>query len=343
VTGVRIHEVTMTAREPLRAAWGTLRERPLLVLEIEGDDGVIGYGEAAPLEDYDGVGLEEVRRALGLYARVLRDFEGPPRGVRVVEECRREADLPQALVAVEMALWDRGGKRDGRSLAHLIAGDPLDHVPVNASISALDRAGAAAAAAAAAADGYSCVKVKVGIGDDAGRVAAVRAAAGPHMAIRLDANGAWTVDEAVRAIEALSATGLELVEEPVHGVDALREVRERVTVRIAIDESVPESGGLATGAADAVCLKLARAGGISMLLSQASLVRALGADVYLTSSYDGPLGVAAALHCAAALRVTLPCGLATLRLFDVPDPMPVHDGLIAVPTGPGLGVEPYLG
>jgi L-alanine-DL-glutamate epimerase-like enolase superfamily enzyme len=242
-----------------------------------------------------------------------------------------------------MALWDRAGKREGLPLCRLIASDPLDAVPVNAMIGALDRAGAAAAAAQAADEGYPCVKVKVGIGDDAGRVAAVRAAAGPHMAIRLDANGAWEVDEAVRAIESLAPAGLELVEEPVHGVAAMREVRDRVAARIAIDESIGESGSLAGGAADAVCLKLARAGGISTLLSQATLVRTLGADIYLTSTYDGPLGIAAALHCAAALRVELPCGLATLRHFDVEDPLAPVDGAIGVPQGPGLGVAPYLG
>jgi L-alanine-DL-glutamate epimerase-like enolase superfamily enzyme len=187
------------------------------------------------------------------------------------------------------------------------------------------------------------VKVKVGIGDDAGRIAAVRAAAGPEMAIRLDANGAWNVEEAVRAIEALAPAGLELVEEPVHGVAALREVRDRVAARIAIDESIGEDGALAGGAADAVCLKLGRAGGVSTLLSQATLVRTLGADVYVTSAYDGPLGVAAALHCAAALRVELPCGLATLRHFDLEDPLPPIDGEMIVPQGPGLGVAPYLG
>ncbi len=72
-------------------------------------------------------------------------------------------------------------------------------------------------------------------------------------------------------------------------------------------------------------------------------MRTLGADVYVTSAYDGPLGVAAALHCAAALRVELPCGLATLRHFDLEDPLPPIDGEMMVPQGPGLGVAPYLG
>ena len=91
--------------------------------------------------------------------------------------------------------------------------------------------------------------------------------------------------------------------------------------------------------ADAVCLKVSRCGGISGLLAQAALVRASGADVYVASTYDGPLGIAAAVHCAAALRPTAASGLGTLELFeDEFDVLPVQDGVIVVPTKPGLGV-----
>jgi L-alanine-DL-glutamate epimerase-like enolase superfamily enzyme len=216
-------------------------------------------------------------------------------------------------------------------------------VPVNATLGAVDRAGAAAAAAAAREAGFQCVKVKVGVGDDAGRVAAVRAAAGPEMALRLDANGAWAPQEAVQAIAALDAAGLELVEEPVHGIDNLRAVRERVPVRIAMDETASHAGALLSGAADAVCLKIAASGGISSLLADAVAVRTTGADVYLGSTFEGPLGIAAAVHAAAALAPMPPCGLATLGLFEgFEDVLPVRDGAIDVPAAPGLGVEPPL-
>jgi L-alanine-DL-glutamate epimerase-like enolase superfamily enzyme len=186
--------------------------------------------------------------------------------------------------------------------------------------------------------------MKVGVGDDAARVAAARAAGGPRLALRLDANGAWSVAEAVRAIEALAPAGVELVEEPVHGLAAVREVRERVGVRISIDETAAEPGALGAGVADAVCLKISRCGGISAVLAAAALVRAHGGEVYLASTMDGPLGIAAALHAAAALASHGPlahCGLATLALFEgLADPLPVRSGRIALPLGPGLGVEP---
>ncbi len=331
---VRLERVRLALRTPLLTAFGDIAERELLVLTIEGEDGVPGHGEAAPLEAYDGVPSAAVEQALRLYARVLQEAPADATGPQLLDACRELADLPQALAAVDLALWDRAGRRAGQPVSRLMADDVLDRVPVNATIGAMDRAGASERAAAAVAAGYRCVKVKVGAGDDAGRIAAVRAVVGPHVEIRVDANGVWSVDEAVAAIEALAPAGLELVEEPVHGVAELRAVRERVAVRVAMDETAAQPGALAACVADAVCLKISRCGGLSALLAQAALVRAGGAEVYLASTYDGELGIAAAVHAAAALRVELPCGLATLE--DPPDALAVSDGFIAVPTAPGL-------
>lgn len=333
---LRVRPATLALREPLRTAHATVTERELLAVELEGADGAVGRGEAAPLESYDGVPVGLVRRALAAHAAAIAALDDDAPGMAVLDACRQAADLPQALAAVDLALWDRAARRADRPVAALLTDDPAVEVEVNATIGALDRAGAAAAAAQAEAGGFGCVKVKVGAGDDAGRVAAVRAAAGPHMAIRLDANGAWSVEEAVRSIQALEPAGLEVVEEPVHGISELRAVRERVATRVAMDETAAEHGAIASGAADAVCLKIARCGGISATLAAATLVRTTGAEVYLASTLDGPLGIAAALHCAAALRVQAPCGLATLALLEVEDPFPPREGRIAVPTAAGL-------
>jgi L-Ala-D/L-Glu epimerase len=329
---------SLPLREPIATAWGELTTRELLRVRLTGEDGVTGRGEAAPLEPYDGVPLVVVEEALVVYAEVLREVRPGAPGPAVLDLCREVADVPQAIAAIDLALWDRAGRREGRPVADLMTDDPLPEVPVNATLGALDRAGAFAQAVAAVEAGFGCVKVKVGVGDDAGRVAAVRAAGGPALTIRLDANGSWSVEEAVAAIRALAPAGLELVEEPVHGVAALRAVRDRVATRVAMDETAADAGALTASVADAVCLKISRCGGLSALLAQAALVRATGADVYLSSTFDGPIGIAAAVHAAAALRVELPCGLATLGAFDVPPPasLEVRGGVIAVPSGPGL-------
>lgn len=325
--------------EPLPTAHGTLTDRSLVEVTVTAADGATGRGEAAPLQPYDGVSLGRAEQALAAHARALRDHDRAS-GATVLDACREADALPQALAAVDMALWDLAGRREGRPVAALLADEALDRVAVNASIGALEPADAAAAAAAAAHARFPCVKVKVGHRDDLARVRAVRSAIGPDIALRVDANGAWTVGEAVRAISALAACGLELVEEPVHGIAEMRAVRERVSVPLAIDETASLPGGLAAPPADLVCLKVAALGGISALLAAAALVRASGAEVYLASSYDGPLGIAAAVHAAAALRVSRPCGLATLALFDEPPPaaLRVTDGGLRVPSTPGLAV-----
>ena len=334
---VSIDQRTFRFRTPVVTAFGSLASRDVLELTLDYGDGLPGRGEAAPLQPYDGVPLEIARQALEAYRPVLEraDELGGP---QVLDACRALADLPQALAAVDMALWDRAAEREGKPVSALLTTDPAWSVPVNATIGAEDRATAAAAAGAAVAAGFECVKLKVGVGDDAGRVAAVRAATGATVALRLDANGAWTVEQAIAAIGSLAPAGIELVEEPVHGTQALAQVRRAVPVRIAMDETAGEPGALASGAADAVCLKVSRCGGIAGLLAAAELVRATGAEPYVASTFDGPLGIAAAVHAAAALSPMPPCGLATLGLFEGEPALKVVDGAIAVPEGPGLGV-----
>jgi len=334
---------TLRFARSLQTSYGKLTKRDLLVVSLTGEDGVTGHGEAAPLEPYDGISVQRVQAALESYEPVLADARGL-NGAQLIDACRRVDDLPAALAAIDLALWDRAGQISGKPIASLITDTPAREVPVNATISAADRTGVAEETAAAVAEGFDCVKLKVGLGDDAGRVAAARAAAGPQTALRLDANGAWDVEQAVRSIEALAPAGLELVEEPVHGLRDSREVRERVAVRIAIDETAAEHGALGAGVADAVCLKISRCGGIGGLIAAAALVRASGAEPYVSSAFDGPLGIAAGLQAAAALasRGPMPhCGLATLRLFaEIDDQLPVHSGHIGVPQRPGLGVLP---
>ncbi len=340
---LEFERTTLRLKQPLQTSYGELSERELLTVSLTGEDGVSGYGEAAPLQAYDGVSIERAQGALESYAPVLAAAKGL-NGAQLVDACRRVDDLPAALAAIDLALWDRGGRISGKPIAALITDTPAPTVPVNATLGALDRAGAARQAAEAVAEGFQCLKLKVGVGDDAGRVAAVRAAIGPEVELRLDANGAWEVEQAVRAIDALAPAGLELVEEPVHGLYEVREVRERVAVRVAIDETAAEHGALGAGVADAVCLKISRCGGIGALIAAATLVRASGAEAYVASTFDGPLGVAAGVHAAAALASRGPvphCGLATLALFEgIENPLPARDGEIEVPSGPGLGVDP---
>jgi L-alanine-DL-glutamate epimerase-like enolase superfamily enzyme len=336
-----VRSLHLTLRSPLRAAWGELAEREVLRVRVDFGGGDYGEGEAAPLEGYDGVSVAAVRSALDAYGEILARASPRSTHAELLAACAAERPLPHALAAVDLALWDRAGRRTGFPVAQLIAAGAVRAIAVNASVRAADRAGAAEAAAAAAAAGFRCVKLKVGIGDDAGRVAAVRSAVGDELAIRVDANGAWeSVEEALANLRALAPAGIELCEEPIHGVEAMRVLRAKSPVPLAMDETAAERGAPGAGAADAVCLKIGRCGGISGLLRDARAARAAGTKVYVASNFDGPLGIAAGVHAAAGLRASGPvayCGLATLSAFEgFDDVLPAVAGEIAVPTGAGL-------
>jgi L-alanine-DL-glutamate epimerase-like enolase superfamily enzyme len=334
---VRISACRARLRAPFTAAYGELAQRSLIVVALEGEDGITGFGEAAPLQPYDGVSTDHVRAALEDCTALLRDCDGTARA-ELLAACRDVAVLPQAIAAIDLALWDLAGRRAGEPIWRLLGASEPGPVDVNWTIGATDRAGAAAEADQARAAGFGCVKVKVGVGDDAGRLAAVRAAGGSGLTIRVDANGVWSSEEATAALRALAPVGVELCEEPASGVEEIRRVWTASDVAIAIDETAAAPGALEQRCCDAVCLKIARSGGISGVIEQAAQADRAGYDVYVASTFDGPLGIAAALHVAAVLEPRRACGLATLGLFEGrADPLPPREGRIALPHGPGLG------
>jgi L-Ala-D/L-Glu epimerase / N-acetyl-D-glutamate racemase len=308
-------------REPFVTSAAVVAARELLLLRLEDDDGVTGYGEAAPFEPYDGVSLDDVAGAL------RNGATGAP---------------PQARAAEEMARLDLEARRAGRPV-----GEPgAEAIAVNRTLAAGPPEEVARRAAEGVRDGFACFKVKVGLPDDAERVAAVRAAIGPWPALRVDANGAWSVAEAIGAIDALHVYDLELVEQPCRTLDELAEVRRAVGVRVAADEPIASADDVraaaALGACDVVNVKLAPSGGFEAARATIAAAREQGLEPYLSSTLDGPWGIAAALQLAASERLSLACGLATLELFDaavarvLPAP---RAGLLAVPQGPGLGVS----
>lgn len=334
---VALERVTAALRAPFVSATGSTERRELLLLCLEGRDGHVGFGEAAPLPHYDGVGIDDCHAALEDCRGALTASDGDDREP-LLGECSRLAVLPQALAAIDIALWDLAGSRAGRPVWRLLGASEPPPIEVNYTVSATDRAGAAAEAAAALAAGYRTLKLKVGTGDDAGRLAAVRAAAGTDMALRLDANGAWSVVEAEATLRVLAPARIELCEEPVRGFEQIAELSSRTEVPLAMDESSAAPGALDRRVCEAICLKVSRGGGITGVLDAGRRARAAGYQLYLASTLDGPLGIAAALHAAAVLAPDRSSGLATLGLFaDRADPLPPNNGRIRIPSEPGLG------
>jgi o-succinylbenzoate synthase len=349
---VSVQRVRARLRAPFAAAWGTVRVRELLLARLEAGDGAVGWGEAAPLPGYGGAGVSEVREALEAYRGALAGAASDAPRADLLAACAAASDLPEALAAIDLALWDLEGRRRRQPVWQMpgarerwditpkkLKEYPTDlDVAVNATVAAGDPGSVAEQVAAARTAGFRCVKLKVALGEDLARLAAARSAGGEEMAIRIDANGAWSVQQAVAALQELAPHGIELCEEPVHGLDEIARVAAASPIPVALDETAAAPGAFGRRVCDAVCLKIARCGGLTGLLERAAKARAAGYRLYLASTLDGPLGIAAALHAAVAIGPQLACGLATLSVFaDRPDPLPARGGRISVPVGPGLG------
>ena len=208
-----------------------------------------------------------------------------------------------------------------------------DHVPVNVTVPATDPERAHAIVLAG---GCRTAKVKVAergqvLADDLARVEAVRDALGPDGLIRVDANGGWDVDEAVRAVAALerAAGGLEYVEQPVASVEDLAVVRRRVGVPVAADESIRRAEDpyrvRDLEAADIAVLKVQPLGGVRACLR---IAEDIGMPVVVSSAVESSVGIAAGVALAAALpELHHACGLATIQLLT--------DDIAVTPMLPG--------
>lgn len=208
-----------------------------------------------------------------------------------------------------------------------------ERIEVHATIPAVDAEEARRLVRAA---NCTNAKVKVAEGDDEARIEAVDDALGPTGRLRIDANGAWDVETAVRKIRRFERFGsLELVEQPVATIDELVALRKIVDVPIAADESArtPEDAQRVAllEAADVIVVKVQAAGGVWPALR---LIESTGLPAVVSSPLETSIGIAAGVALAAALpELPYACGLDTARLLEgdvVADPFIPVDGVIAV-------------
>jgi L-Ala-D/L-Glu epimerase len=304
-------------REPYVTARGTLTRREMVLLRIRDEDGVEGLGEAVPLSLRGGVTIETV----------VRELEN------------EEAVSMPARCAMSTALFDLAEKREGSGTVHAA-------VKCNATLVTGEPAAVAAEAERWAADGFGTFKLKVGAGDDVAQVRAVREALGPEAKIRLDANAAWSLDEATEILTAVEPLGIELVEQPVETIAEASELAKRTKIWLAGDESIvtleDAEEAIRADSFSVTGVKLSKVGGIEPGRELAGRMRS-----YAASSLDGPVGIAISRRLAEWIDSPrfayerLAHGLATQRLFAATiaaEECRLEGDMLHEGPGPGLGV-----
>jgi o-succinylbenzoate synthase len=355
IIDIRWRNYRLPVLHSFSTAHNVMTAREGIIVRVTTDRGIDGIGEIAPLPAFGGGSLVDACTLLPALVDRLHHKTPHEALDLVLSERKAGAKAPSALCGLEIALLDAIGKAEGCMVCTLLspAGSaPLAAVPVNAVIGARAMKAAIAIAQDARSSGFRCVKLKVGWGvsvhKEIERVAAVRNAIGPAMHLRLDANEAWNLEEAMAILLQCVPYDIQYVEQPLKADDlaGMRTLRQAIPIPIAADEALHglESARLIldSEAADILIIKPQLAGGlrVGQQIIQAATER--GVRSVITSTIEAGIGLVAALHLAAASpAVTLECGLATLHLLIddlLIDDLPVRDGFLAVPTGPGLGV-----
>lgn len=359
IDAVEVRTIALPMVEPFVAAHGTVDRRTLVLVRVVGPDGE-GRGECAALPEptYSSEFVDGVRVTIAeeLAPRLLR-APGPVTARSLATVFGDVVGNPMARAAIELALLDAEGRRDGNALARRLAPrppGPRDLVPAGIAIGLHDDPAALGASVAAhVAEGYRRVKVKIAPGHDLEFVRAARDAAGDDVVLLADANGAYRWDgepgapDDARVLAALDEFGLAAIEQPLPADDLLdsAELARRLRTPIALDESLTSPirvhEALDRGACSVVCVKAPMLGSWLAAADVLDHCAGLGVDAYVGGMLDGGIGRAATIALAAHRGASLPGDVsATGRFFtdDVCAPIIVHDGSIAVPTAGGIGV-----
>jgi L-alanine-DL-glutamate epimerase-like enolase superfamily enzyme len=273
----------------------------VVVAELEDEGGMVGVGAAAPASYY-GETPETVEAVLPSLLGAAESV-GDPHALAAVERAMRETveGNPAARAAVEVAQQDLAAKRLGVPLYRLwgLEADRTPQTSFTIGLAETETMGERAAEAIEA--GHDVLKVKLGTGRDEAVVAAVREAA-PDATVRVDANGAWTPREAVRAARRFDDYGVEFVEQPVAADDpeGLRFVYEKSPLPVAADESCVTAADVPAVAdrADVVVVKLMKCGGLAAARRQIAAAHAHGLEVMVGCMVESNASIAAACHLA---------------------------------------------
>ncbi len=345
---------------PIRASFGAMTTRPMVLVRAEDEDGTVGWGEAWC--NFPTVGAEHRARLLeSMLAPLLvgRRFADPPSAYAAMEAGTRvlavqagePGPLAQVVAGADIALWDLAARRAGKPLWSLLGGRS-GRMAVYAS--GLGPDADVAIAQARRLDGCRAFKLKIGFGRerDLENLAALRRAIGPDAALMVDANQAWTPDAACAMAQALGNFGLKWLEEPI-----IADAPDADWAGVAAASPVPLAGGenlrgraafdaaIAGGSLAVLQPDLAKWGGFSGCLPVARAAIAAGRR-YCPHYLGGGIGLLASAHLLAAAGgdglLEYDAQDNALREGVAKDFPRVRGGELVLPDRPGLGVDPDL-
>ena len=357
IRSIQQYSIAMPFVETLRTSFGEEPFKTAVLVRLETDDGIVGWGEA-PVEVHPGYSSE----TMGTAAHILREFLIPALLGQTVSDATEVPALlghtrghPLAKHSVEMAVWDALAQANGQSLAEAFAA----HLPAGHASRGRAKVGVSigikpsieetlAVIGKRLGEGYARIKLKIEPGWDVQVAAAVRERY-PDILLMLDANSAYTLADADH-LKQLDPYHLLMLEQPLGYTDIYQhsQLQPQMTTPICLDESIHSADdarlAFQLGACKIINLKPSRVGGYTASLEIYKVCVAHDAPLWIGGMMETGIGRAANVAFASLPGVTLPCDIsATSRYYarDLTEP-PFElqtDSTLLVPTGPGLGVE----
>jgi o-succinylbenzoate synthase len=342
ISTIALDPYRLPLRRPWRSARDRMAERCGWLVRCEAGD-LAGFGDCAPLP---AAGTEEEATAWE-WLCAWRDRAVGQRPEAALEDLEGEGtDAPAARYGAECALSDLLARIAGLPMARWLESAASLSVPVNIALGAVGEV-TPSDIAAAAAGGCRVFKVKVGldgVGAELARLRLLVCGLPSGGQFRLDANGAWTLAEAHRAVDMLNALPVEALEEPLRDPvpERLRGLQAEARFPLALDESRGLLGAWRDPALIPVrrlVLKPAAVGGLRRTLALAQAAGAAGYEVVLTSVIESAAGLWPTAHLAAAIGSPIPHGLATAGWLaeDLGEGPRPRAGRIQLPQVPGSG------
>ena len=357
IAKVEVHPLRATLPKVQRTSQGDYPAIEIVVVEVEAEDGTIGFGEGLCRRGAAGYArfIEEalVPRLIG---RDAADRRALWKAMRAALSGRPGGQVVEAIAAVDIALWDIAGKQAGEPIHRLLGGMGRKEVAAYASsINWLDDATVETEVAAALRAGFREIKVKLGhpLRDAVARAKLIRRLAGDDIALYVDANWAYDVDDAMIVGRALADLGYGFFEEPIapHDREGYRRLAQHLPIRLAAGESDFVAGEALTMLQDRslglIQPDVTRSGGITETWRVAELAASFNTAYAPHVGWSGAICVAASLQLAAAAESfrTFECMVYENPLRDaftrplVGEGSQLVNGKLAIPQGPGLGIE----
>ncbi|MCP3943572.1 MAG: hypothetical protein GY710_19135 [Desulfobacteraceae bacterium] len=338
----------------LSAYYGTLYDTCPIVVKIETDAGITGYGETDPLGLFTGETPETVVCVLKHYLAPALIGSDPTNiaGLhRIMDATVKDMFLAKA--ALDIAAHDILGKTANLSVGTLLGGRLRESLPIMGSIGGGSPETNAREAMGMVRAGYGAIMIKVGgsdIGYDLERTQEIRKAVGPDMPLILDANQGWNVRTSMNFLKMVESCCIEIFEQPVPAADirGLKRIHENTDVMISADESLLSMEHakqlIQSQAVDIFSIKVSKNGGIFPTRQIIELAGNFGIDILFNSMIEEGITQAASFALGVATKNLYPSGHAyfspTRLEADITDFSGfIDNGSICIPATPGLGIR----